>query len=156
MLAIAVAGCGNGTAAASVGATAPPITGPAVGGGTIDLAAYRGRPVIVNFWASWCVPCRDELPLLRATEDAHRGEGLAIVGVLYKDDPAAAATFGRSMGVDWPSATDPSGAVAAAYRVVAPPQSYFVDRDGILRSQQIGELLQSDLDRQLPAILGQR
>jgi cytochrome c biogenesis protein CcmG/thiol:disulfide interchange protein DsbE len=108
----------------------------------------------VNFWASWCVPCRREFPLLVAAERAHTAEGLAIVGVLFKDDAAAARSFEASMGADWPTAVDSTGALATAYRVVAPPQSYFIDRHGVLRSMQIGEMLQADLDRQLPAILG--
>jgi cytochrome c biogenesis protein CcmG, thiol:disulfide interchange protein DsbE len=120
----------------------------------VDLATLRGRPVIVNFWASWCVPCRDELPLLVATEHAHAIDGLAIVGVLFKDDADAARTFGASKGVDWPTALDPNGTIAAAYRVVAPPQSYFIDRRGVLRSMHIGELLQVDLDQALPSIIG--
>jgi hypothetical protein len=74
--------------------------------------------------------------------------------VLYKDDPAPARDFVAQMGADWPTLLDPSGSLATAYTVVAPPQTYFIDRAGVLRSRQIGELLQEDLDRQLPAILG--
>jgi cytochrome c biogenesis protein CcmG/thiol:disulfide interchange protein DsbE len=110
--------------------------------------------VIVNFWASWCVPCRDEFPLLLAAERAHASDGLAIVGVLFNDDPASARAFESSMGAGWPTVTDPDRSIASAYRVVAPPQSYFIDRNGVLRSMQVGEMLQVDLDRQLPAILG--
>jgi cytochrome c biogenesis protein CcmG, thiol:disulfide interchange protein DsbE len=110
--------------------------------------------VIVNFWASWCVPCRDEFPILRAAEQAHAKDGLAIVGVLFKDDAGPARTFATAMGADWPSVTDPNGATATAYRVVAPPQTYFIDRDGVLRVMHIGELLGADLDEALPKILG--
>jgi cytochrome c biogenesis protein CcmG/thiol:disulfide interchange protein DsbE len=109
--------------------------------------------VIVNFWASWCVPCREEFPLLAAALRAHADDGLAIVGVLFKDEPEPARRFVAEEGVDWPTLLDPDGRLADAYRVVAPPQSYFVDRSGVIRSIQIGELLESDLERQLPAIL---
>jgi cytochrome c biogenesis protein CcmG, thiol:disulfide interchange protein DsbE len=109
--------------------------------------------VIVNFWASWCIPCRGEFPLLRSTEQAHAADGLAIVGVLYKDDADPARAFATSMKADWPSVLDPNAQLATAYGVVAPPQTYFIDRTGTLRSRQIGEMLQVDLDRQLPAIL---
>lgn len=84
----------------------------------------------------------------------HADEGLAIVGVLFKDEPEPARRFVTEEGADWPTILDPEGRLAAAYRVVAPPQTYFIDREGIIRSIQIGELLQEDLDRQLPAILG--
>ncbi len=108
--------------------------------------------MIVNFWASWCVPCREEMPLLRDELAKHSADGLAIVGVIFKDQADAARGFAQSFGATWPSALDPDAAIAKAYRVVAPPQSYFIDRKGILRSIQIGEILQSDFDAQYPAI----
>ncbi len=151
-LAPALGGCGSSVA--KVGEIAPPIAGDTIDGSHLDLASLRGRPVIVNFWASWCGPCREEFPLLLAAEKAHTADGLAIVGVLYKDDAAPARDFVAEMGADWPTVVDPSGALAQAYTVVAPPQTYFIDRAGVLRSRQIGELLAEDLDRQLPAILG--
>jgi cytochrome c biogenesis protein CcmG/thiol:disulfide interchange protein DsbE len=136
------------------GSAAPAIVSQTLDGAAFDLASLRGRPVIVNFWASWCVPCRDEFPLLLSAERAHSSQGLAIVGVLYKDDPAAARGFVASEHADWPSVIDPNGNLASAYTVVAPPQTYFVDRAGVIRSRHIGELLQADLDEDLPAILG--
>jgi cytochrome c biogenesis protein CcmG/thiol:disulfide interchange protein DsbE len=148
-----VAGCSSSTAVATVGKPAPDIAATTLDGRPIDLASLRGRPVIVNFWASWCIPCRDEFPLLRSTEQAHAADRLAIVGVLYKDDADPARAFAASMKADWPSVLDPGARLATAYGVVAPPQTYFIDRAGMLRSRQIGEMLQVDLDRQLPAIL---
>jgi peroxiredoxin len=94
------------------------------------------------------------MPLLRDELANHASDGLAIVGVIFKDSTDPAREFAESFGATWPSATDPDGAIARAYRVVAPPQSYFIDRAGVLRSIQIGEILQSDFDRQYPAIAG--
>ncbi|GIW20705.1 MAG: hypothetical protein KatS3mg065_1001 [Chloroflexota bacterium] len=138
---------------ARTGQPAPPLAGVTLDGGRLDLAELRGRPVIVNFWASWCRPCREEFPLLAAALRDHAEEGLAIVGVLFKDEPEPARRFVADQGVDWPTVLDPDGRLAATYRVVAPPQTYFIDRSGVVRSIQIGELLGVDLDRQLPAIL---
>src|SRR3954449_1106717 len=111
-----------------VGERAPDITATDLDGHSVKLSDLRGRPVIVNFWASWCVPCREEMPLLRDELAKHGPDGLAIVGVLFKDTADPAKAFASSFGATWPSATDPDGALAKAYRVVAPPQSYFIDR----------------------------
>jgi cytochrome c biogenesis protein CcmG/thiol:disulfide interchange protein DsbE len=136
-----------------VGEPAPAITGTTIDGRPFDLASLRGRPVVVNFWASWCGPCRDEFPLFKSElERQGAATGLEIVGVLYEDDPAAARAFADEFGMSWRSVTDPSGAVARDYRVVAPPQTYFIDREGIVRSIQIGEVREADFQRQLDAI----
>ncbi len=148
---VAVAACSSPVA--RTGEPAPALAGTTLDGGHLDLADLRGRPVIVNFWASWCVPCREEFPLLAAALREHAAEGLAIVGVLFKDEAEPARRFIAEEGARWPTILDPDGRFAAAYRVVAPPQTYFIDRSGVVRSIQIGELLDVDLARQLPAIL---
>ncbi len=110
--------------------------------------------MIVNFWASWCVPCREEFPVLVDALRSHAGDGLEVVGVEWKNDDAdAARAFAASHGATWPTVTDPDGSRAAAWLAVAPPQTYFIGRDGIIRSRQIGTLTKTDLDRQLAAIL---
>jgi cytochrome c biogenesis protein CcmG/thiol:disulfide interchange protein DsbE len=141
------------TGAARPGDPAPPLAGPTLDGATIDLASFRGRPVIVNFWASWCGPCRNEFPLLKSAAAKYGADGLTIIGTVFLDDVDDARSFAGFSGATWPSLTDPTGEHARDWRVVAPPQTYFIGRDGIIASRQIGELTQADLDRQLAAIL---
>ena len=134
---------------------APPVALNTDGGQTISLASLRGQPVIVNFWASWCIPCKQEFPLFAAARHRYRGEGLEILGVVYKDTPASARAFMTDEQANWPMLLDPTGAVAAAYGVHLVPQSYFVDRAGIVRWVSFGSpLTAAALDDILARILG--
>jgi cytochrome c biogenesis protein CcmG/thiol:disulfide interchange protein DsbE len=137
---------------AAVGQPAPPISGTTLDGAPFDLAALAGRPVVVNFWGPSCVPCREEFPLLAAKQAEHAAEGLAIVGVLTDDPVETARDFVAEYGGGWPTVVDPDKAVKTAYRVAARPQTYFVDRAGILRSIQIGEVRDADFERQYQLI----
>ena len=119
----------------------------------MSLAAYRGHPVVVNFWASWCQPCRDEFPLFKERLSALGAtDGLVILGVLYKDQAELATPFVADQGASWPTVTDPDGLIAAAYRVVAPPQTYFIDKVGVLRAIQIGQVKPEDFASQYAKI----
>jgi cytochrome c biogenesis protein CcmG/thiol:disulfide interchange protein DsbE len=133
---------------------APAITGTTLDGQQFDLASLRGRPVIVNFWGPSCVPCRDEFPLLLAKLGAHETDGLAVIGVLMYDSPAPALEFIRQYKATWPTVNDPTGAIRTTYRVAARPQSYFIDRDGLLRSIQVGQLTDAEFDKQYVLIAG--
>ena len=153
-LALLATACGGGAPTeARTGQPAPPITGTALDGSTVDLASLRGRPVIVNFWASWCLPCREEFPLF-ADKLAELGprDDLAMVGVLYEDEPELARRFLEELEAGWASVPDEDGSIAAAYRVVAPPQTYFIDAEGVLRGIQIGEVREADFDTQYAKI----
>jgi len=119
-----------------------------------DLASYRGRPVVLNFWGPSCVPCRDEFPLFKAKLAEHDADGLAIVGILMDDPPAPARDFIAAYGATWPTIEDPNGAIKAAYRVAARPQSYFIDRDGVLREIQVGQVTADDFERLYASISG--
>ena len=126
---------------------------PGLDGPGVDLAALRGRPVVVNFWATWCPPCVREFPLLRKAAAAHKADRLAVVGVLSRDNPAAARDFVRAQRATWPVGLDPAGDTAAAWGAVGLPHTWFVRPDGTLASHQLGELTQASLDRQLAEIL---
>jgi cytochrome c biogenesis protein CcmG, thiol:disulfide interchange protein DsbE len=127
-------------------------------GGTVDLTAYRGRPVVVNFWASWCRPCIQEFPLLAAARARHRADGLEVIGVLATSDARdQARAFVRGHGGRWPVGVDrgggPAGETAIAYGVAGLPETYFVRRDGSLAVRQLGELSERSLRENLAQIL---
>jgi len=136
------------------GQPVPPIAGTTLDGGAFDLASLRGHPLVINFWASWCEPCKQEMPLLAQKAASHAGDGLRIVGVLSDDTVDKGLAFESTYGATWPSVFDRDGALKAAYRVLGRPQTYFVDRDGILRSIQVGYLTDADFERQFALISG--
>lgn len=136
------------------GEPAPAIVGTTLDGAPFDLASLRGRPVLVNFWGPNCVPCRDEFSLFTSKLAEHGDDGLAIVGVLMGDPPAPARDFIAKYEATWPTVDDPTGAIRTAYRVAARPQTYFIDRDGILRSIQIGQVTEAEFERQYALISG--
>jgi cytochrome c biogenesis protein CcmG/thiol:disulfide interchange protein DsbE len=136
------------------GTAAPPLRLRTLDGGTLDLADLRGRPVVVNFWATWCEPCVREFPLLARAAAGHKADRLAVVGVLVQDRPDAARAFIRQHGGDWPVGVDADRRTADAWSVVGLPHTFFVRPDGTLAAHQLGELTPATLDRQLTAILG--
>ena len=142
-------------AVARVGDPAPAFVLADLDGNPVSFAELRGRPVIVNFWASWCGTCVDEFPLLRAAATAHADEDLAVVGIVFQDRSEAARDFMARMGATWPAAMDPGNAVANRFGIVWPPDSFFIDRNGVVVGRQIGQLTASDLERGLAQILGE-
>jgi cytochrome c biogenesis protein CcmG/thiol:disulfide interchange protein DsbE len=151
---IVVRGAPTTTATVTKGQPVPTFSGTTLAGSSFDLAAERGRPVIINFWGPSCVPCREEMPLLAAKASQHAAAGLVIVGVLTDDPVQPAQAFAAQYGGTWDTVIDPGGAIKQAYRVAGRPQTYFVDRSGVLRSIQVGALTDADFERQLALISG--
>lgn len=109
-------------------------------GDRIRLEDQRGSVVVVNFWASWCPPCRAEMPDLREVYEANQGRGLEIlaVNVAYQDNRQDAERFVREFGLPFPILLDTSGEVANRYLMRALPTTFFIDRQGVIREVIIG------------------
>jgi thiol-disulfide isomerase/thioredoxin len=120
------------------------------GGGTLGAASFAGRPLVLNFWASWCTPCRTEMPLLDAAARAH--PGIAFVFVDERDDSAAARQFVASLRVRSPIASDADGSAGAAFGVAGLPTTVFIRPEGTIESTWIGQLDSAVLERHLAAI----
>jgi cytochrome c biogenesis protein CcmG/thiol:disulfide interchange protein DsbE len=151
---LVVHGAPTGGEIIAKGQPVPEFSGTTLDGQPFDLASERGKPVLVNFWGPSCIPCREEFPLLAAKAAQHAADGLVIVGVLADDPVDPARTFAAQYGGTWPTVVDLGATIKKAYLVVGRPQTYFVDRSGILRSIQLGPLTDADFERQFALISG--
>jgi cytochrome c biogenesis protein CcmG/thiol:disulfide interchange protein DsbE len=136
------------------GQPVPNITGTTLDGTPFDLATLHGHPLLINFWGPSCVPCREETPLLATLAARHATDGFVVVGVLTDDPVEPARQFAAEYGGTWPTVIDPGAVLKAAYHVVGRPQSFYVDRNGIYRDIQIGEVTDADFERKYAEIAG--
>ncbi|MBI4786996.1 MAG: TlpA family protein disulfide reductase [Chloroflexi bacterium] len=111
---------------------------PATTGESVSTTQFVGQVLIVNFWATWCVPCRQEMPALQEIYDAHREHGLVLLGVDYGEDREQVVNYARELGVSFPLLLDRDTAVGQRYRVQGLPTTVFVDRQGIIRDVVVG------------------
>ena len=141
------------------GDTAPDFTLKTLAGDSVRLADFRGHPVVVNFWATWCPPCRDEIPMLIEAYDAHRGDSLVILSVNGRDQERSTRDVERfltDLHVDFPVLLDVKGRTRRRYRVRALPATVFIGADGIERAVNFGPLTADDLQRRIGEILASR
>lgn len=153
VLAVALVARGPATSPTAIGSAAPDFFVISLEGNPIHLAELRGRPVIVNFWASWCIPCIEEFPLLRDAAERHRDGGLVVVGIVYQDRTQAAGDFMARNGATWAAAADPDGRVADAYGILAPPETFFIGRDGRIAARVLGQFSSATLDDKVAVIM---
>ncbi len=132
---------------------APPLSLPLFDGGRFALAEQAGKVVVVNFWASWCVPCREEAPLLEAAWRAYRDRGVVLVGVDFQDAEPAARAFLREFGLTFPNGPDAGGRLAIDYGVYGIPELFIVGRDGRITYKHIGVIGEATLVRKIEEAL---
>ena len=116
--------------------------------GSVSLEEFRGRPVVLNFWASWCVPCRKEMPTLQEVSEEVQ-DRIAFVGVNHQDSRGEAVAFLDDTGVDFPAGYDPEGATATAYGLYGMPTTVFISPDGRILERHRGEISESELRRKI-------
>ena len=115
------------------------------GGGPVQLADLRGKPVVLNFWASWCVPCRAEMPAFERIYRQYRDQGVAFVGLAVEDDPQSARSFVESLAITYPTGMDKRNAAATGYKVVGLPTTVLISADGQLVNRWNGPVSEEEL-----------
>jgi cytochrome c biogenesis protein CcmG/thiol:disulfide interchange protein DsbE len=134
------------------GRLAPPTEGRTLDGGTASLADLRGRWVVVNFFASWCTPCRVEHPELQAFHEAHAAAGdAALLGVTYDNTAEDARAFFEERGGGWPVIDDPDNSIGVAYGVAQVPESFIVHPNGTVVHRFAGGVTRADLEEVIAA-----
>lgn len=130
-----------------VGRIAPTVEATTIDGERFELASLRGRWVVVNFFATWCVPCREEHPELVRFERNHRPRGdAAVVGVIYNDSAEAVREFRGEHGGTWPMLVDPEGSTGLAFGIRGVPETFLVAPDGTVVTRLLGGVTASGLD----------
>lgn len=154
----------SGPAASSASAPAvkemstplPDLGGPTLQGSSVARADYAGKVMVVNFWATWCGPCRREQPALQQLSTEFADRGVYFLGVNYRDDPAAARAYLKQFGVTYPSIEDRAGALAGDFGFVGLPDTYVVDRTGRIRYWGFGAMDEAELRTLLTKVLAEK
>ncbi|HEY9089188.1 MAG TPA: TlpA disulfide reductase family protein [Anaerolineaceae bacterium] len=134
-----------------VGYPAPDFTLEGLDGKPATLADFRGKALVLNFWATWCTPCKAEMPMLNEYAGRYADE-LVVVGLNYGESKEFAQGFVTENGITFPILLDPSSSTGADYMIRGFPTTYFIDSEGVLRSLHIGQLSQALLDEYLQTI----
>jgi thiol-disulfide isomerase/thioredoxin len=128
---------------------APAVSGTTVAGQRLSLSSYRGDVVVLNFWGSWCAPCRAEAPALGTLAQQVYGQGVRFVGIDIRDEPDSALAFMQTFGIDYPSISDPSDDIALLFRSTVPPaaipSTIVIDRSGRIAARIVGTASYSSL-----------
>ena len=115
------------------------------GSGPVLFDAPRGRITVINFFASWCIPCKQENPALVRVWERYRSSDVAFIGVLYQDSRESGLRYVQDNGVTWPTGSDEDGRAAFAYGVFGIPETYFIGADGVIAGRHIGPIDETTL-----------
>jgi cytochrome c biogenesis protein CcmG/thiol:disulfide interchange protein DsbE len=143
---------GSAPSVAKVGAEAPAFNEPTVDGVLLSMASLQGKPVYLNFFASWCPPCNEEAPDVNAVQQQFKGQGLQVVGVDILENKAKAKQFVDQHNLSYPAVVD-SGRLRDAYNINGMPVHVFIDRNGIVKKIEIGELSKAQMIADVKTVL---
>lgn len=129
----------------SVRVEAPAFTLAGVGGKTVSLKNYKSKVVLLNFWASWCAPCREEMPALEKLWSDYKGRGLVIIAIAADRRPETARRLIEKLGLTFPALFDPEGTVRTLYEVAALPTTYLIGKDGKINGRALGAVQWDDV-----------
>lgn len=146
-------GSGAANAAPAIGAEPPAFTGVTWEGKTVSLADFAGKPVWINFGASWCPDCRTESADVEATYKAYQDQGLVVLGIFIQETTDDVGGYAQRAGLTFPIIVDEQVIIADAYRTMGIPTHYFIGRDGKIRDIRIGALAKDDMDREVAALM---
>ena len=135
-----------------LGASAPSFALARLDGERVDLRTLRGTPLVLNFWATWCEPCRIEMPLLQSRYEAGRAQGLRVLAVNFDEAEPLVRSFVEDLGLTFDVLLDPGAYVQGLYRVRGYPTTFFVDARGVIRGHKVGALEPAELDALLADI----
>ena len=125
---------------------APDFAMPLPDGGQLALSEHRGEPIVINFWASWCPPCREEAPLLERAWRSYRDEDVLFVGVESRDTPEEGRAYLKEFDITYPNVVDVGGKITVDYGVIGLPVTFFVNREGIVQRRWVGAIDESKLE----------
>ena len=143
---VAASCAGESAPRVEVGQPAPHYAATTLAGDSASTAALAGKVVLLNVWATWCAPCREEIPFLQSLYEKHRGDGLEIVGVSVdaRGQESAIKEFAQEFRMTYPIWRDPDERVQSLFLALGVPASYLIDRGGVLRWQRLGTIRASD------------
>ena len=147
LAAVITIGCSReSTPRVAIGEPAPRYAATTLDGDSTSTSSLAGKVVLLNIWATWCAPCRDEIPYLQSLYERHRGDGFEIVGVSVdaRGQDAAIREFAKEFRMTYPIWRDPDERVQSLYLALGVPSSYLIDRTGILRWRRIGTIHEGD------------
>jgi cytochrome c biogenesis protein CcmG/thiol:disulfide interchange protein DsbE len=136
-----------------VGQPAPAFSLPTVDGKTLTLASLKGKPVYLNFFATWCVPCNEEAPDIGKLSDKYRARGLTVVGVNELEDPRKAKEFLTKYHLAYGAVVDSDGTMGKDYGAIGLPVHIFIDRSGVVKTYRLGEMDRGEIESAIKGIL---
>ncbi len=155
-LAIGVMGTTTATSRSGkelVGKKAPSFVAPKVGGQLVSLENYKNKPLVLNFWASWCPPCRDETPGMERIWRKYEDQGVVILGINVQDGEKEAERYISEFGVTFSNALDLDGSITVDYGVTGLPVTFFIDNDSVVIGRWVGSISEDRLDNWVSNLL---